>query len=81
MAGTSKRTFDCVIVGAGTAGCVMANRLTEDGKRSVLLLEAGPPDSNPWIQVEILCRRRLGAERPLQVAHHASFPTMARDAT
>jgi choline dehydrogenase len=49
----SKNAFDYVVVGAGTAGCVMANRLTEDGNRSVLLLEAGPPDTNPWIHVPI----------------------------
>ena len=38
-------TFDYVIVGAGTAGCVLANRLTESGSRTVLLIEAGPPIS------------------------------------
>jgi choline dehydrogenase len=45
--------YDAVVVGAGTAGCVLANRLTEDGRRRVLLLEAGPRDSNPWIHVPI----------------------------
>jgi choline dehydrogenase len=45
--------FDYVIVGAGSAGCVLANRLTADGKHSVLLLEAGPRDTNIWIHVPI----------------------------
>ena len=46
-------TYDYVIVGAGSAGCVLANRLSEDGKRSVLLLEAGPRDTNIWIHIPI----------------------------
>jgi choline dehydrogenase len=45
--------FDYVIVGAGSAGCVLANRLTADGKNSVLLLEAGPRDTNLWIHVPL----------------------------
>jgi choline dehydrogenase len=45
--------FDYVIVGAGSAGCVLANRLSADGKNSVLLLEAGPRDSNVWIHVPL----------------------------
>jgi choline dehydrogenase len=45
--------FDYVIAGGGTAGCVLANRLSADGRHSVLLLEAGPPDSYPWIRVPI----------------------------
>ena len=45
--------FDYVVVGAGSAGCVLANRLSADGKNSVLLLEAGPTDSNLWIHVPL----------------------------
>jgi choline dehydrogenase len=45
--------FDYVIVGAGSAGCVLANRLSVDGKNSVLLLEAGPKDTNLWIHVPL----------------------------
>jgi len=44
-------TADYVIVGAGSSGCVLANRLSEDGKYSVCLLEAGPPDWSPYIHI------------------------------
>ncbi len=46
-------TFSYIIIGAGSAGCVLANRLSADGRHRVLLLEAGPKDSNPWIHVPL----------------------------
>ena len=46
-----RETFDYVIVGAGSAGCVLANRLTEDGKSTVLVLEYGGADGSVYIQM------------------------------
>ena len=46
-------SFDYIIVGAGSAGCVLASRLTEDPACRVLLIEAGPRDTDRWIHVPL----------------------------
>jgi choline dehydrogenase len=48
-----QETFDFIVTGAGSAGAVVAARLSESGRHSVLLLEAGPPDTNPWIHIPL----------------------------
>lgn len=47
------KRFDYIIVGAGTAGCILANRLSEDGTRQVLLIEAGGRDWDPLIHIPL----------------------------
>ncbi|NRB01062.1 MAG: GMC family oxidoreductase N-terminal domain-containing protein [Rhodobacteraceae bacterium] len=52
--------FDFIIVGAGSAGCALANRLTASGIYTVALLEAGPRDTNPWIHIPVGYFRTMG---------------------
>ena len=46
-------TFDHIVIGAGTAGCLLANRLSADPSRRVLLVEAGRRDDYPWIHIPV----------------------------
>ena len=58
------KTFDFIIVGAGSAGCVLANRLSKDPSKTVLLLEAGPSDAHPLIHLPI---------GPARVINHPAY--------
>ena len=49
--GAEEHTFDYLIAGSGTAGCVLANRLSANRELSVCMIEAGPPDTNPLIHI------------------------------
>jgi len=56
-------TFDYVIAGGGTAGCVLANRLSSEAGVTVTLIEAGPPDEDPAIRVPAMVAKAIGNPR------------------
>ncbi len=69
-------TFDFVVAGAGSAGAVVASRLSENGRHRVLLLEAGPPDRNPWIHIPLgFSKTYVNPEGELEIRKRAASGT------
>ena len=72
------QTFDYIIIGAGSAGCVLAARLTEDGESTVLLLEAGPRDRSVFIHMPAAFSFPLANDRFNWFYHSAPEPHLDR---
>ncbi len=72
----AERQYDYIVVGAGSAGCVLAARLSEDPATRVLLLEAGPPDRSIWIHLPIGYGKTMWDARYNWCFHTDPEPTM-----
>ncbi len=70
----TQSNFDFIIVGAGSAGCVLANRLSADGSHRVLLLEAGGSDLHPWVQIPVGYGRAFYSSRVNWMYHTEPDP-------
>ena len=55
--------FDYVVIGAGSAGCVVANRLASSDRFSICLIEAGGKDNHPWIHIPVGYFKTMGNPR------------------
>jgi len=67
-------SFDFIIVGGGSSGCVLASRLSENPDTSVVLIESGPRDTNPWIHVPATFFKVNRGQR--EMVRHQSAPQM-----
>ena len=72
---TGQREFDYIVVGAGTAGCLLANRLSADPDNRVLLIEAGGRDNYHWIHIPVGYLYCIDTHAPTG----ASAPSRTRD--
>ena len=55
-----QKRYDYIVIGAGSVGCAVTNRLSQDGLHTVALLEAGGRDLNPWIHVPVGYFKTMG---------------------
>ena len=61
------KSFDYIVIGAGAAGCAVANRLSEDPDVQVAILEAGPKDSSPLIHMPAGFTKLVGGSGKLAI--------------
>ena len=70
--------FDYIIIGAGSSGCALAGRLTDDPSRSVLLIESGRRDTSPWIHIPATFFKVLEGGRDVVVYESDGEPALNR---